>query len=232
MRPLRPRDEQELPMLHELLQVVNLSPGDSDTLIWTPLKKGCFSVKSFSLELTKSDVICPQKSFASLWKGLVPYRVEIFVWLALQQKLNTKDKLCRFGIMDPSLMVCTLCNSALESCEYIFLHCSLARDIWCWWLNIWHLHWCMPLSLFDAYEQWVYPKSGSFFRKVWKACFFVILWTLWREQNNRIFDDISCPLPRLRDLILLRISWWIKGWGFAFPYDSIDIVRNPSCLNW
>ncbi|XP_056685365.1 uncharacterized protein [Spinacia oleracea] len=104
MRPLRPRDEQELPMLHELLQVVNLSPGDSDTLIWTPLKKGCFSVKSFSLELTKSDVICPQKSFASLWKGLVPYRVEIFVWLALQQKLNTKDKLCRFGIMDPSLM--------------------------------------------------------------------------------------------------------------------------------
>lgn len=36
----------------------------------------------------------------------------------------------------------------------------------------------------------------------------------------------------LQDLVLLRLSWWIQGWGDPFPYNSNEILRNPQCLNW
>lgn len=31
-------------------------------------------------------------------------------------------------------------------------------------------------------------------------------------------------------MILLRLRWWIKGWGNSFPYNCDDIIRNPQCL--
>lgn len=55
---------------------------------------------------------------AGLWKILVPYRVEIFVWLAMLGTLNTKDKLIRLGILEASNGPCLLCNSEPESGEH------------------------------------------------------------------------------------------------------------------
>lgn len=79
-------------------------------------QKGSFSVKSFSFELAKNDLNRPQQNSMGLWKGLVPHRVEIFVWLALQEKLHTKDKLARLGIIDPSSAGCSMCNLSQELC--------------------------------------------------------------------------------------------------------------------
>lgn len=33
-------------------------------------------------------------------------------------------------------------------------------------------------------------------------------------------------------MVLLRLGWWISGWCDKFPYSSLDIQRNPSCLIW
>ncbi|XP_056690195.1 uncharacterized protein [Spinacia oleracea] len=39
-------------------------------------------------------------------------------------------------------------------------------------------------------------------------------------------------IHQLQDLILMHLSWWIKGWGDHFPYYSEEIIRNPTCLTW
>lgn len=31
-------------------------------------------------------------------------------------------------------------------------------------------------------------------------------------------------------MILLRLGWWIRGWGDPFPYSCEEISRNPQCL--
>lgn len=33
-------------------------------------------------------------------------------------------------------------------------------------------------------------------------------------------------------MVLLRLGWWISGWKDEFPYKPIDIMRNPTCLQW
>lgn len=231
-RPLRSHDISELQLLRSLLEPVCLSIKGKDELIWTAHKNGIFSVKSFHNELANHNINGPQKMIAGLWKILVPYRVEIFVWLAMLGTLNTKDKLIRLGILEASNGPCLLCNSEPESGEHLFLHCSVASSMWMWWLNMWNIQWCFASSISDALQLWVYPKSNTFLKKVWVASFHIILWTIWRERNNRCFENISCSLQQLQDLVLLRLGWWIKGWGVLFPYKSNEIIRNPLCLDW
>ena len=231
-RPLRPQDVNESQGLLSDLQHVVLSPHDPDVFIWAPSKKGSFSVSSIVLELTKAGHLSPNKSFKGIWKGYVPFRIEIFVWLAMHEKLNTKAKLARLGIIPPMESMCSLCGVFEESPSHLLLHCQFSWQIWAWWLQIWGLVWIPPSSIYDAFHAWFHPCQMPFFKKVWCAIFFIILWTLWKERNARCFDNKSSSISQLQNLVLLRLSWWIKGWNDDFPYNADEIMRAPQCLKW
>ncbi|XP_048502690.1 uncharacterized protein LOC125498510 [Beta vulgaris subsp. vulgaris] len=231
-RNLRPQDMVEHQALHQSLSQVHLSPQDEDSFSWSPHKKGWFSVKSFCFELAKSDAHCPNSVVPGIWRGLVPHRVEIFTWLALLRKLNTKDRLVRLGIIDVALSHCVFCNASQESCDHIFLQCPMAWSLWSWWLSVWNVHWSFPSSPREAFDQWTPPKKGRFFKKIWAASFLIIMWTLWKERNSRCFENNFSSLAQLQDLVILRLCWWIKGWDDPFPYGPNEVLIYPQCLDW
>lgn len=162
----------------------------------------------------------------------MPHRIELFVWLALMGKINTRDTLASLGIIQRDSNLCPLCMSEPESAEHLLLHCSVSSQIWSWWTGLWQINWVSPLSLRDAFTQWFWPKNSPFFKKVWSAVFFIILWTLWKERNQQIFSNNSSSVKTLKDMVLMRLGWWISVWKDDFPYKPIDIMRNPSCLQW
>jgi hypothetical protein len=59
-----------------------------------------FSVKSLCWLLNSSLRINNNISFNGLWKGLVPPKVEVFCWLAILNRLNTRGMLSKRGIID------------------------------------------------------------------------------------------------------------------------------------
>ncbi|XP_048495896.1 uncharacterized protein LOC125495273 [Beta vulgaris subsp. vulgaris] len=223
---------EEQVLLFSLLGRAVLSPTGMDYLVWTPDKSDKFSVKACVLELAKARQSAQMAPIKSLWSELVPHRIEIFTWFAVLRKLNTKDKLGRLGIIPSSNTNCIFCMNHMETHEHLFLTCVFSRKLWDWWLQLWKLQWAFPSSIKEVFEQWQYPHNGIFFKKVWAASFFIILWTIWRERNARNFNEVFSSISQLKDLILLRLSWWIKGWGVPFPYNSADILRNPYCLLW
>ena len=232
-RDLRTRDRHEECTLQLLLDGVVMNPRMEDAFIWTPHKSGEFSIKSFTTELAEKSQLQGGKYFKGLWQNLVPHRIELFTWFALLGKINTKAKLISMGIIPSSSHLCVLCGSMAETCEHLLLHCPLSWMLWCWWFKIWQVHIVIPSSLSDLYFLWHPPPlKGNFFKKVWRAIFHIILWTIWKERNSRIFDNISSSIQQLQDLILIRMSWWIKGWGDPFPYSAQEIVSNPECLAW
>ena len=230
-RELRVRDISERDRLQSLLENVCIALEDEDALIWSHCNSGQFSVKSFTAELAKIDQPQHHDYIAgNLWKGLVPPRVEIFVWLVCQGKLNTRAKLAKLQIINPSQDLCPLCNEKSESVDHLFIHCSFSWQVWSWWLSLWNVSWSPPATVKNIFEQWAIQGWDPFFKKVWWAAFYIIIWSIWKERNARIFNNISSSVEKTADLILLRLGWWIKGWGDPFPYNCDDIIRNPNCL--
>lgn len=144
-------------------------------------------------------------------EDLVPHKIEIFTWFALLDKLNTKSRLISMRLIPPSDYLCILYNLFPEDGDHLLLHCGFSWKLWCWWLNIWKLSWVIPSSLISLFSQWLPPSRGNFRKKLWTADFIIISWTIWKERNERIFPNNFSSLPQLQELVLLRMSWWIKG---------------------
>lgn len=230
-RALRVRDIAEKNLLQSLLNGVCISLANDDEIIWSPSKTGNFSVKSFAEELAKADQsISHDITIGKIWKGLVPPRIELFSWLACHGKLNTRAKLAKLRIIPSSQDLCPLCNEESECVNHLLLQCNYAWKIWCWWMNLWEMSWVFPSTLKDILHQWTINRRDPFFKKVWWAMFYIIIWSLWKERNARIFQKEICSIEKTCDMILLRLGWWIKGWGDPFPYSCEEIVRNPHCL--
>lgn len=90
----------------------------------------------------------------------------------------------------------------------------------------------MGTPKFNKRSLWsmVFPHVRLLLQKNWASIFFIILWSIWKERNSRCFENKSCSLEQLHDLILLRTCWWISGWGEPFPYSPNEVLRNPLCL--
>ena len=233
-RSFRPRDLEEWNRLRLILESAHLSSLEDDSFSWTPSKLGFFTVKSLSFELAKASSVDRSKiiSWKKLWQGLIPPRVEIFTWMALLGKISSKVLLARRCIIPPDDVLCILCNEYHESADHLLLQCSFARNVWVWWLGLWNLSWAFPRSLGEAFEQWAFIGAPPFLKKVWRAIFLIIIWSIWKERNSRIFRNVVSSQAQIHDLILTRLSWWIKGWGSSFPYSCEEIIRNPLSLSW
>lgn len=174
----------------------------------------------------------PSQTQKKIWSGLVPPRIELFTWFALLGKINSKEKLMRLNIIPPSEATCVLCNSMVESPDHLLLTCPFSWRICNWWLQVWGLNWIFPSSLSDAFNQWQCVGKNLFLKKVWVAIFPIIIWSIWKERNSRIFQNSCCTPTEVHDLILTRLCWWIKGWGDPFSFSIADVIRNPRCLAW
>lgn len=158
-RVLRPQDLIEKENLCKLLENVCLAIEGQDKLIWEFNSSGKFTTKSFSFELDELCVAPHHDAIPRVWKGLVPHRIEIFVWTALLERINTRTKLTQLRIIEEGNDLCLLCNKLPESCNHLLLHCEFARQIWCWWINLWGVKWVFPMRLRSAFEQWSIPKK-------------------------------------------------------------------------
>ncbi|XP_072061984.1 uncharacterized protein [Arachis hypogaea] len=113
--------------LHETLRPIKLAHDKYDRVVWKFDKQGIFSTNSF-VQVMQSESL-PEEitsySFTrTIWKGLVPPRVELFIWFTLIRRVNTKERLHRLGIINHGDNICVLCNKNAEYIHHLFLGCE------------------------------------------------------------------------------------------------------------
>jgi hypothetical protein len=64
--------------------------SNTDSIVWKFEKKGKFSVKSVYDALTKS---CTGVYHKRIWKGKIPEKLKIFLWLMTNEAVLTKENL-------------------------------------------------------------------------------------------------------------------------------------------
>jgi hypothetical protein len=119
------RAEVELGLLLESLDRVSLSDNPDERFIRFGPDKS-FSVKNCYYALNFGGV-----SYAGnqeIWNSLAPKKCKIFAWLALHNRLNTKERLARRGVLEDAS--CPFGCHVEEGLTHMFFHCLHTSFLW------------------------------------------------------------------------------------------------------
>lgn len=85
-------------------------------------------------------------------KTKIPTKVMCFSWTALREAILTQDNLCRrnFQLVNR----CYMCQQQSESVNHLFLHWSVAADLWRMFLSVFGISWATPQTIKEAVESW------------------------------------------------------------------------------
>jgi len=97
--------------------------------IWTLNNNGLFSVKSCSKMLDQLLYGGAKPFQSSVWIKLTPSKVQLFLWLVVQDKVTTRDFLFQHDYLTLQESRCAFCNKSLESSSHLFIHCHFTWNI-------------------------------------------------------------------------------------------------------
>ena len=222
----RELSQEELKKVDELKGLItthNPQQNKEDTLLWN--EKTSYTVRAFQQEYNKGVVY--DNLVCKVWMNLAPPKVEFFMWLALLEKLNTKEMLWKKGILQEDQISCTFCSEQSESSSHILMSCPVSWRIWCTIAEDLDQELSMPDTLRKHYEDWMGRKWRHItFRKFWCTTFFAVAWSLWLTRNEIIFQHKELDMEKLCNLIRWRVTFWTKAWKEQPPYQSSELARK------
>jgi hypothetical protein len=170
----------------QVLHSVSFNRGSEDKLWWIPSKKGLFKVGSFF-----SSLACDVRShfpWKSVWRTQAPPRAAFFAWSAALGKILTGDNLRKRHVIVVDR--CCMCKRSRESVDHLLLHCDVAYAMWSAIFSRFGLSWVMPLRVLDLFACW-WTAGRLRSAVIWKMVPTCILWCVWKERNDRCFEDME-----------------------------------------
>ncbi|XP_058733338.1 uncharacterized protein LOC131604943 [Vicia villosa] len=137
-------------------------------------------------------------------------RAVFILWLAFRGRLQTKDRLIRYGInVDPKCVFC----SAEETMEHLMFECSVTNGIW---KNI--LTW---IGYNRGPENWMIErvwiitetKKKGWRRDILKTAAAETVYAVWRLRNDVVFNQHTLDdtvTNRIKEIIAMRCIGYRK----------------------
>jgi hypothetical protein len=119
-----------------------------------------------------------------------------------------------------------MCRKTWETVDHLLLHCDVASALWSSLFSRFGISSVMPRRVVDMLGCW---RSSGRLRStaVWKMLSICLFWRLWREINNRSFEDLEYLG---RDSILILPYFVLLDYGlcphFVFYFLSFLQVVN------
>jgi len=187
-----------------------------------------YSVRGAYHFLTTSGSTVDRHLVDDVWHKLIPSKVSVFVWRLLRDRLPTKDDLARRRIIQATDTACPTACGMLETAKHLFLDCGTFGSIWSLvfhWLGISSV---IGGELRHHFLQFTHmaglPRSTHLhLRVIW----FASVWVIWKERNNRVFNNVVTAPPILLEKIKLNSFLWLKSKRAHFSYSYHDWWKHP-----
>ncbi|GKV24334.1 hypothetical protein SLEP1_g33961 [Rubroshorea leprosula] len=226
-------EEQEVSELMKMINDITITRGKEDIWEWSHSKDGDYSSKS-AYQALKREHGSEQQQLAlhKVWNSIVPNKISAFSWQVLQDKIPTKINLIKRGITQGiEDGRCDLCGSQLEEASHLFIHCSIAHNLWNACFRWWGIKSALDKDCLKVFRQHssVIKMAGK--KEGWSCIWFAVVWTLWLARNERIFRGKEEDENRLLKLVQLRAFSWIKCRSKSCTFSLSDWFQNPlACL--
>ena len=188
-------EEQMLGELLLLLHNVFLQVDKDDRWLWALESLNVYSVRSAYRVLTIHPPLVPSVTVSDLWHMDVPPKVVLFAWRLFRDRLPTKDNLHHRDVVDRDSRSCVAGCGSIETSQHLLLHCNIFGLVWYFiyrWLDISAV---VPAQVLQHFHQFrfsggISKKRRSILQVIW----FATAWEIWKERNNRLFNDKECSV--------------------------------------
>jgi hypothetical protein len=126
---------------------------------------------------------------------------------------------------------CCMCKKNGESVDHLLLHCDVVYAIW----SVFFfpvglgLAWVIPRRVVDLYVCWwtTYSTRSADVWNIVPTC----LWCLWRERNNKSFEDRERTLEKIASLffktLYLSTSPYVSSLSISYS-DFLVLFAHSS----
>lgn len=135
-------ESEQVEDLENELQEVNLAKDMHDNPRWSFEMNGNYTIRSFLKATWDQSMVT--NIVPSMWLGVAPPKAELFLWVVLQQRINTKEMLKRLNLIQASDALCPFCEKEEEIVHHLFLHCDFTWNVWTECMVWWGIQ--MPIS--------------------------------------------------------------------------------------
>ena len=164
-----------------------------------------FSAKLVYRSLTDANPKVPWYKILNF--NLARPKAKFILWLLLHEKLATKERLSRFGILNDS--ICSLCNKEVETIEHLSFICSISCEIWTIILKWTNIH-RVPKPWQDERVWLITHCKGKGWRAgILKLALAETVYGIWKHRNDMIFGGLT-NIGKTVDNILDCIVY--RGW--------------------
>jgi hypothetical protein len=226
-------ETEQVVSLLSSLESFRLKATTTDKKVWSFSTDGGYTVKTCSLLIDR--IVNPGlRTFkASIWQKGVPPKVQSFLWLAVQNRLCTKDFLLCRNIIRFDQAFCIFCENEIETSNHLLLHCRPVWKLWMKFLDWWGISGCLPCCVDDLLHQWPNLVFGKFQRKAWSMLSCCVSWSIWLMRNKVIFNDGAATFEDSFSLILYRLSNWLKSVDKFFMATGTTLTMGPEgIIDW
>lgn len=211
------------------IQRLNLRLTGVDRWVWS---RGSYSVKEAYDSIMEGGVTEEQRKLAAAWNGLVPLKVAVLVWRLFQNRIPSKDNLCRRGVLAESQSGCVNGCGVVETASHLIFECPASIELWqkiLLWLNhssALHNNALQNLNQFAGLAGWSRVHVARI-SVIWFAC----VWILWNRRNEMIFSNLTSSAADWIEEVK-SLSWkWTKAKAVGFNYSLSEWILNPlACL--
>jgi hypothetical protein len=154
-----------------------------------------------------------------IWNSLAPKKCKIFAWLALHNRINTRERLSRKGIISESM--CPFGCQCDENLTHLLFSCPPSNFIWQKFLipgqNGQH---------FRSVEDIITSPGAAplIYHKEWATIFIAVAWNIWPARNRKVFYNCNISSRQLVNNCWDRMILW--------AHRCKQVSRRNEIRNW
>ncbi|KAG5583282.1 hypothetical protein H5410_053909 [Solanum commersonii] len=115
-------------------------------------------------------------------------------------------------------------NKTEETNNHLFLNCRVTTQLWNLFLGLTHTEWIMPEHTTDLLSCWI-SRGGRKSKKKWRSIIpSCIWWSIWKERNNRCFENKANSIEKVKWNCLTTLYFWCKEEGIEEAAQILDFI--------
>lgn len=134
-----------------------------------------------------------------IWKTWALANCKLFIWLAINNRCWTSDRLARRGL--PHQAACPFCDQAAETINHVLSSCVLVREVWSTTLiRLNHIVRLRPPNADSSFNSWWSRTAASLpkvLRKGFNSFVILVLWEIWKHRNACVFKNVRLDAQKV-----------------------------------